>query len=127
MKNKFTNTVGAVVLSFEELDDEMRKAFSNLGVNIDDIEIATDPDTDEIAFFFYGGESHTNFDNNFKNILKPEIAFNDKAEDNDEENYYIAQATYKKTPSVLSILFERSISECFLREDDGKACIVFAN
>ena len=117
MENKFTNTVGAVVLSFEELDDAMRKAFSNLGVNIDDIEIATDPDR----------ESHTNFNNHFKNILKPEIAFNDKAEDNDEENYYIAQATYKKTPSVLSILFERSISECFLREDDGKACIIFAN
>ena len=124
MENKFKNVVGAVILSFEEFEDIMAKAFKKFGVETDNFDIAPD-NWDTIGISYTGEESHKNFAKNFGEFADTSASYDEEDLEEDEENDYLSIVKEEDIPRMLSVLFGREISDCFMKEADEKACIVF--
>jgi len=124
MENRFKNVVGAAILSFEEFGDIMAEAFKNFGVETDDFDIAPD-NWDTIGISYTGEESRKNFANNFGEFTDTSASYDEEDLEEDEENDYLSIVKEEDIPCMLSVLFGREISDCFMKEADEKACIVF--
>ena len=123
MAKKF-EIVEAAMFDFEKLEGIIQRFFKKHKIQVDSVEVAPDG-WNMFSIFFYGGASHTHFNEEFSNFAEAEIMFGDEDAKNDRDNYYIVPFRDEKVLPILTVILGKTVIECFFREEDGRACVVF--